>query len=76
MEREDDADMAGFISMEEPTKAMREEAARAGMYEYGGMAYPRIQLLTVREILEEKREFLTPSKVRSRIATGQAALPL
>ena len=43
---------------------------------YGGMAYPRMQLFTVREILEEKREFLTSSKVRSRIATGQAALPL
>ena len=76
LEREDDADMAGFISMEEPTKAMREEASRAGMYEYGGMSYPRIQLLTVREILEDRREFLTPSKVRSRISTGQAVLPL
>ena len=76
MEREDDADVAGFISMEEPTKAMREEASRVGMYEYGGMSYPRMQLLTVREILEEKREFLTPSKVRSRISTGQAVLPL
>lgn len=76
LEREDDADMAGFISLEEPTKAMREEAGRAGMFDYGGMSYPRLQLLTVREMLEEKREFLTPSKVRSRISTGQAALPL
>lgn len=76
LEREDDADMAGFISMEEPTKAMREEAERAGMYEYSGMSYPRMQLLTVREILEEKRKFLTLSKVRSRIRTGQQALAL
>jgi hypothetical protein len=63
-------------TLEEPTKAMRDEAAMAGMYEYGGMSYPRMQLLTVREVLEDKREFLTLSKVRSRIATGQAALPL
>ena len=40
------------------------------------MAYPRMQLLTIREILEEKREFLTPSKMRSRISTGQQALAL
>lgn len=76
MAREEDAEMAGFISLEQPTKAMRDEAATAGMYEYGGTAYPRMQLLTVREVLEEKREFLTPSKVGSRIATGQTALPL
>jgi DNA modification methylase len=76
LEREDDADMAGFISMEEPTRAMRDEAARAGMYQYGGISYPRMQLLTVREILEDKREFLTPSKITSRIATTQASLPL
>jgi DNA modification methylase len=76
LEREEDADMAGFISLEEPTKAMREEAARAGMYEYGGVGYPRMQLLTIREILEDKREFLTPSKMSSRLVTGQASLPL
>ena len=46
------------------------------MYEYGGMSYPRMQLLTAREVLEDKREFLRPSKVRLRIAIGQAALPL
>jgi len=36
--------------------------------------YPRIQLLTVKEILEEKRESLTPSKIGSKIATGQTNL--
>lgn len=75
LEREE-VEMAGFISMKEPTKAMREEAARAGMYEYGGVSYPRIQLLTIREVVEENREFHTPSRVVSRISTGQAALPL
>ena len=37
---------------------------------------PWMQLLTARDVLEDERGFLTPSKVRSRIATGQAALPL
>jgi DNA modification methylase len=76
LEREDEMELAGFISLHEPTKAMREEAARAGMYRYADVEYPRLQLLTVREILEDKKEFHTPSKLGSRIATGQAALPL
>jgi hypothetical protein len=76
LEREDDADLAGFISLEEPTRAMRDEAARAGSYEYAGTSYDRLQLLTVREIVEERREFHTPGKVGSRITTGQGSLAL
>ncbi|SRR5579871_182827 len=71
LERESDAVMAGFLSLEEPSKAMRDEAKDAGFYEYVGNKYPRIQLLTVREILEEKREFRTPTKVGAKIKTGQ-----
>ena len=51
LEREESAELAGFISLQEPSKAMREEAARAGTYQYGGNHYPRIQFLTVAEIL-------------------------
>jgi DNA modification methylase len=76
LEREDDSELAGFISLREPTRAMREEAAQAGTYEYAGLSYPRMQLLTIKEIVEEKREFHTPTKVGSRIATGQTLLPL
>lgn len=76
LEREQNAEIAGFLSLKEPTKAMREEAASAGLYEYMGMQYPRIQLLTVKEVLEEKREFYTPTRVGTKIATGQASLPL
>ena len=76
LEREAEAELAGFISLREPTKAMWEEAAMAGVYEYAGRSYRRIQLLTISEILEEKREFDTPTKVGSRIATGQSALPI
>lgn len=76
LEREADSVMAGFISMKEPTKAMLEEASRAGIYEYAGVPYERMQLLTIRQILEEKREFHTPGKLGIRGSTGQANLPL
>lgn len=36
---EHDIEMAGFLSLQEPTKAMREDAAMAGQYTYGGVAY-------------------------------------
>lgn len=75
LERESNAEMAGFLCLQEPTKAMREEAGRAGMYEYSDVQYPRIQLLTVREIMEEKRGFYTPTKLGSRAKSGQASFP-
>jgi DNA modification methylase len=71
-----DTEMAGFLSLQEPTKAMREAASKAGQYTYGGTKYDRVQFLTVREILEEKREFHTPTKVRSRVSSAQASLGL
>ena len=73
MEREGSA-MAGFLSLKEPSKAMREEAARAGTYTYRGVDYPRMQMLTVRDVLEDRREFKTPSRVGTRDATGQVSL--
>jgi DNA modification methylase len=76
LEREENSVLAGFISLREPTKAMRLEAASAGVYEYGGFRYDRIQLLTIKEILEEKRQFNTPTKIGIRRETGQADLPL
>lgn len=76
LERENEVEIAGFISLREPSKAMKEEAAVAGQYEYSGVAYDRIQLLTVREILEGHRDFHSPTKIGSRIATGQSSLAL
>jgi len=35
-----------------------------------------MQLLTIRDILEDKREFHTPTKVGSKIATGQLSLSM
>lgn len=54
---------------------MLKEAAEV-TYEYQGVQYPRIQLLTVKEVLEEKREFQTPRRVGTKITTGQHNLAL
>lgn len=76
LEREPDAEIAGFLSLQPPTPAMEREAAEAGNYEYNGIRYPRIQLLTVHQVLVDKRELHTPSKVGTKIWTGQGNLPL
>lgn len=75
LEREGSS-MAGFLSLQEPSKKMREEAADAGMFHYGDAIYPRIQLLSVEEILEGKRDFLMPTKMGSRVSTAQGSLAL
>lgn len=49
------ADIGVLISFEEPTKPMRQEAASAGFYESPWGRHPRIQLLTVGELLAGKR---------------------
>jgi hypothetical protein len=44
-----------LISLEAPTQAMRSEAASAGFYQAPwGKQYPRLQLLTVEELLAGK----------------------
>ncbi|MDR3324676.1 MAG: hypothetical protein LBS82_01620 [Spirochaetaceae bacterium] len=72
LEREADAELAGFISLHEPTKAMRQEADGAGFYEYQGTEYPRLQLLTVRELFEGKL-WHCPSIVRTKRKDGGQA---
>ncbi|MGI9041976.1 MAG: DNA methyltransferase, partial [Gemmatimonadales bacterium] len=49
------SEMGVLISFEPPTRPMREEAASAGYYESVWGKHPRIQLLTVGELLEGKR---------------------
>lgn len=53
--RREKAAMGVFVSLEEPKRGMRQEAAKHGVYTYGDTQYPVIQLLTVAEILEGKR---------------------
>ena len=46
------ADIALFISLEEPTKGMVKDAAASGFYESpNGKKYTRVQLLTIRDLL-------------------------
>ena len=51
-----------LISMEEPSKPMQTEAATAGLYESKtwGKKYPKIQLLTVAELLAGKKIEMPP----------------
>jgi hypothetical protein len=52
----DGAEMALFISLEEPTKGMVKDAASAGLYESpNGKKYPRVQLLTIDGLLSGKQ---------------------
>jgi DNA modification methylase len=76
LERESDTEMAGFLCLQEPTRAMKDEAATAGQFQYAGVKYDRLQILTVKDVLEDKREFHTPTKLGSRIASPQYSLPL
>ena len=54
-----------LISMQEPTRPMREEAASAGFYhsEHWGKDYPRLQLLTVGELLVGKKIDYPPGEM-------------
>ena len=73
LEREEDAVLAGFISIKEPTKAMRHEA---GMASYGGGNYARIQMITVAEILDQKQTFLAPGFMTSKADNKRGVLTL
>jgi len=56
MEREK-APLGVFITLEEPTRPMLEESATSGYYEpehFPGYQYPRIQILTIRGLLDGK----------------------
>ncbi len=73
----DSASMAGLIVMDDPgdrkRKNFAQEMAAAGDLDVFGTLYPRMQLLTVEEILDGRR-FLTPGVVGQ--ARGQSNLPL
>ena len=73
VDREADAIMGGFLSLREPSHAMRTEAASAGMFEYAGLQYPKIQMLTAAQVLERAGDFKTPTKMGTRV-TGQMVL--
>jgi hypothetical protein len=63
MEREK-AQMGVLLCMEDPTKAMRAEAASAGFYESPGWfkKFPRLQILTIADLLAGKGIDCPPSR--------------
>jgi len=50
----EDAEIGVLISMAKPTGAMRKEAASAGFYKSRWGKHPRLQLLTIEELLGGK----------------------
>jgi site-specific DNA-methyltransferase (adenine-specific) len=57
------AAMGIFVTLEEPTREMRLEATTAGMYRVWERDYPKIQILSIRELLEEGRKPALPPLV-------------
>ena len=75
------AEIGLFITLEEPSKEMDLEATTAGFYTspLSGKDYPRIQILTIRELLEEHKKpmlpllLMSPYQQAERIPTKKAA---
>ncbi|MEN3029006.1 MAG: hypothetical protein ABDH29_07340 [Aquificaceae bacterium] len=46
-----------FITLEEPTRQMLEEASKSGFYRCGitGRDFPKLQIITLEELLDGKR---------------------
>jgi hypothetical protein len=61
LEREK-AEMGVLISLEEATKPMRAEAASAGFYESPWGKHPRVQVLTIEELLAGQGIDMPPIK--------------
>ena len=84
MNREE-AEIGALLSLEAPTAPMRREAASAGFYESPWGKHPRIQLLTIEELLGGGRVDYPPAtdvtfkkaqRVRSKPAEKQKDLPI
>lgn len=71
----DRTEMAGFLCLDEPTKGMKDEAAKAGMFTYQGVKYPRLQIRTVKELLAG-HTLDTPARVKTLSWEGQTKLAL
>ena len=79
------AEIGAFLSLEPPTSPMRREAASAGFYKSPWGKHPRIQLLTIEDLLGGKSidypkdtdvTFKKAQRVRSNPSEKQKILPL
>ena len=62
----EEAEIGVLITMQEPTKPMRTEAAGAGYYESPWGKHPRLQILTVEELLQGRAIDMPPIRQVSR----------
>lgn len=69
------AEMGVLITLAKPTKGMMDAANHAGTYEWpvNGQTYPKIQIVTVQELLDGKRIDMPPSLTPYIQATRQQA---
>jgi len=74
LERDLNTKLAGFICLSPSTKGMRDKPSEAGMYNYLGRDYPRLQVRTISDLLA-KRAFDTPSRVQTMDWQKQGVLP-
>jgi DNA modification methylase len=75
MAAEPQVEMAGFICLQPPTRAMHDAAAAAGMFEYQGRGYPRLQIRAIEDLLNG-RGFDTPTRIQTLGWVTQRSLPL
>ncbi len=54
MEREGAA-IGVFLTLNSPTREMEKEAASAGFYETAGRKFPRLQILTAEQVIDDRR---------------------
>lgn len=60
LSREEMAEIAVLITLEEPTKGMKEEEADAGFYESPWGKHPRLQILTIKDLLDGEEVDMPP----------------
>ena len=73
LERED-SQLAGLICLQEPTKAMLQEAESAGFYEHNGTKYKKLQILTVEKMISDKKMFDLPNRISHKEKSNQLKL--
>jgi site-specific DNA-methyltransferase (adenine-specific) len=56
----DGAEIGVLLTLKEPTKPMREEAASHGIYRTRWGDHPRLQILTIEDLLGSKRISMPP----------------
>jgi site-specific DNA-methyltransferase (adenine-specific) len=71
------AELGIFITLEPPTAGMKTEAKEAGtyMHETMGRGYPRIMIVTVKEILEDGKRLDIPMSLEVLAAAKRASEP-